>query len=202
MKKAADKQEKIGFASRKTSSDLEDVFLDCLSEVKKDVLRRRKEQLGGVTFSRGASANVSKSNSLAGGSFSSLPVAGRHNNYVSNEDVKELHASDKKRVIERLLGNESVLMFIYENMFPAQQQNLQFIASQLKTGAGKGSVEMPRLDQSIGTSQTLKRVGSHFGVASCSSPQFFGGSKPYMASRLKALPVDDYYERSKHIKLI
>ena len=64
LKKAVEKQEKPG-STYKAASDLEQLFLDCISEVKRDVLRRRSEAVVGRSgISRGASAAASKSGGM------------------------------------------------------------------------------------------------------------------------------------------
>jgi hypothetical protein len=95
------KTEKTNFFSRR--NQLEELFLNCVEETRKDISRRR-----GVTLARNNNLN----SSLHKGSTKhdeSLETAIKNENFT---------ASDKRKVIELLFSNENVLLFLYEKLFP------------------------------------------------------------------------------------
>lgn len=99
------KRDKVKFSQDKT--DLEEFFLQCIEEVKKDILKRR-------ALSRSQSAkkvirNVA-SHSDGGSSSRRLKETGKLADFTS---------TDKRKVIELLLSNESILLFLYEKLFPS-----------------------------------------------------------------------------------
>ena len=95
------KTEKTNFYSRR--NELEELFLSCVEETRKDIQRRK-----GVTLARNSNLN----SSLHKGSSKhddSLETA------IKNE---QFTATDKRKVLELLLSNENVLLFLYEKLFP------------------------------------------------------------------------------------
>jgi hypothetical protein len=88
-------------------NELEGFFLECVEEVKKDVIRRRLQ-----------SANYSVKKNTRGS-------AKTLNNDMEEQDPRldQYTSTDKKKVIELLLSNENVLLFLYEKLFPAVQSN-------------------------------------------------------------------------------
>lgn len=86
--------------------DLEDLFLDCIEEVRKEVISRREKMMIYQRFTKRSS--------------SSSKV--RKNEFAPN---------DKKKILELLVSNEQVLVFLYEKLFPRRgnqmSDNLTFI---------------------------------------------------------------------------
>lgn len=78
-------------------NEMEELYLQCVDEVKRDIIRRR-----GVTMNR------------QGGKLDpeSLKVKTQH-----------FTGTDKKNVIDLLLSNENVLLFIYDKLFPRTSQS-------------------------------------------------------------------------------
>lgn len=88
-------------------NELEDLFLDCVEEVRKDIARRRAMS---ATYSN-KKLNMRKSMSTRSlAEATSEPEAARIGQYT---------ATDKRKVIELLMSNENVLLFLYEKLFPA-----------------------------------------------------------------------------------
>ena len=81
------KREKVLF--RQDKNDLEEFFLQCIEEVRKDIMKRRA-----ITHNQ-TMKHATKQNKL-----------------------EEFTSTDKRKVIELLLSNESVLCFLYEKLFP------------------------------------------------------------------------------------
>jgi hypothetical protein len=74
-------------------NEMEDLFLQCVDEVRRDIVKRR-----GVTLAKNG---------------------GKLDPDV-NLKIKTSHftGTDKKNVIDLLLSNENVLLFIYDKLFP------------------------------------------------------------------------------------
>jgi hypothetical protein len=70
---------------------MENLFLECVDEVKKDVWKRRVENFANQKFRR--------NNQTA-----------KENNYFP--------AADKRKILELLVSKEKVLMMLYEKLFP------------------------------------------------------------------------------------
>lgn len=80
--------------------ELEEFFLGCIEEVRKDILKRRMRSF----------SYQSKSNRI-------LPRTGSERFFKSKEaDVRlnNFTDTDKRKVIEMMISNERVLMFLYE----------------------------------------------------------------------------------------
>jgi len=95
------KTEKTNFYSRR--NQLEELFLNCVEETRKDIERRKA-----VTLARNNNFN----SHLHKGSKKhddSLETAIKNENFT---------ATDKRKVLELLLSNENVLLFLYEKLFP------------------------------------------------------------------------------------
>ena len=95
------KTEKANFYSRR--NELEELFLKCVDETRRDIERRRA-----VTFARNTNLNstLHKTSSKFDDSLESA---------IKNE---QFTAGDKRKVLELLLSNENVLLFLYEKLFP------------------------------------------------------------------------------------
>ena len=112
------KTEKTNFYSRR--NELEELFLKCVDETRKDIERRRA-----VTFARNSNLNstLHKTSSKFDDSLESA---------VKNE---QFTASDKRKVLELLLSNENVLLFLYEKLFPRAVTTNTLISQTHLTGA-------------------------------------------------------------------
>lgn len=99
--------EKTNFYMKR--NQLEELFLGCVEETRKDIERRRA-----VTLAR--------SNSVCSNLHKSAKK-GYDNNLESAVKNEQFTASDKRRVLELLLANENVLLFLYEKLFPRAVSN-------------------------------------------------------------------------------
>jgi len=92
-------------------NELEDFFLNCIEEVKKDIVKRKTKQdsYPHKKFNRSSSQNFKKSKSLKGPKY------------------EQFTKTDKKKVIELLISNEQVLLFLYEHLFPYETQRPQSV---------------------------------------------------------------------------
>lgn len=114
------KRDKVKFSQDKT--DLEEFFLSCIEEVKKDILKRR-------ALSRSQSAkkvikNVA-THSDGGSSMRRLKETGKLADFTN---------TDKRKVIELLLSNESILLFLYEKLFPSTRNTAAQVQARPMTG--------------------------------------------------------------------
>jgi len=95
------KTEKANFYSRR--NQLEELFLKCVDETRKDIERRRA-----VTIARNSNLNSS--------------FHKNHSKFDDNLETamksEQFTATDKRKVLELLLSNENVLLFLYEKLFP------------------------------------------------------------------------------------
>ena len=96
------KTEKANFYSRR--NQLEELFLKCVEETRKDIERRRA-----VTFSRHSNLNSTLHKQKQSKFDDSLETAIKSDQFT---------ATDKRKVLELLLSNENVLLFLYEKLFP------------------------------------------------------------------------------------
>ena len=100
------KTEKTNFYSRR--NQLEELFLNCVDETRKDIERRKA-----VTLARNSNFN------------SSLHKGTKKHDDSLESAIKNEHftASDKRKVLELLFSNENVLLFLYEKLFPRAVSN-------------------------------------------------------------------------------
>ena len=109
------RSEKSSYALNK--KDLEYFFLQCIDEVKKDIGKRREIQAKNVKFQTKSSRDkLDRPKSQPG----------------EAEKLKNFQPADKKLVIDKLLENDNVLLFLYENLFPVtqlQSNNTQTLAN-------------------------------------------------------------------------
>jgi len=82
------------------NNELEAFFLECITEIKKDIQKRQEMQSSQQKFSHKSSQKSLLTKSS------------------SKQKLQHFQSSDKKKVIENLLQNDSVLLLLYENMFP------------------------------------------------------------------------------------
>ena len=124
------KNEQANFYSRR--NQLEELFLNCVEETRKDIERRRA-----VTLARANNLN------------SSLHMGTKKHDDSLASAIKneQFTASDKRKVLELLLSNENVLLFLYEKLFPramttenllSQAQHLQGTNDHSYTTANMG----------------------------------------------------------------
>jgi hypothetical protein len=73
-------------------NQLEELFLECVEEVRKDIHRRKASSIG-----------------MHGDLTGSLKPT---------KESKSFTATDKRKVLDLLLSNENVLLFLYEKLFP------------------------------------------------------------------------------------
>ena len=104
------KTEKTNYFSKR--SQLEEFFLACIEEVRKDIQRRKA-----VALARESNLNSSLHTKKDSKLQDTL------DNAIKNESFTP---TDKRRVVDLLLSNENVLLFLYEKLFPRQlsSQNL------------------------------------------------------------------------------
>ncbi|CAI2360921.1 unnamed protein product [Moneuplotes crassus] len=109
MKTIEANSNKVNYFSNR--NDLEDFFLNCIEEVKKDIKKRREKQDGyqSKKLSRSNSEIVNKNRRIKGP---------KYENFTK---------TDKKKVIEMLISNEQVLLFLYEHLFPYEIQRPQSV---------------------------------------------------------------------------
>ena len=97
-------------------NQLEELFLSCVEETRKDIERRKA-----VTIARSNSFSSSLNKSAKKGGQDNIGLA------VKNE---QFTASDKRKVLELLLSNENVLLFLYEKLFPRAHSNKTTVQQQ------------------------------------------------------------------------
>ena len=95
------KNEKTNYYSRR--NQLEELFLNCVEETRRDIERRKS-----VTLARTNNLN------------SHLHKGSKKHDDSLESAIKNEHftSSDKRKVLELLLSNENVLLFLYEKLFP------------------------------------------------------------------------------------
>jgi len=84
-------------------NDLEEFFMECVEEVRKDIVKRRAHSA--------ANGIAAKKHSIKNGKTIEEDQDG--------PKLDQYTATDKRRVIELLMSNENVLLFLYEKLFPA-----------------------------------------------------------------------------------
>eukprot|EP00743_Colponemidia_sp_Colp-15_P003311 GILK01003576.1.p1 GENE.GILK01003576.1~~GILK01003576.1.p1 ORF type:complete len:525 (+),score=74.49 GILK01003576.1:89-1663(+) len=149
------KAAKSTFVSEK--NELEEFFLQCVEEVRKEIMKRR---------ARSSAHRLS------------APVS-RNQRHPASEmpQLDEFTAADRRRVIELLLSNEDVLIFLYERLFPHRAtsspahpptDDVNGGVFDITPGEGPGSFPQPDLNQSIEQGDPL--FFDH--------PEFAGPSQP------------------------
>lgn len=74
-------------------SEMENLFLDCVEEVKKEIGHRRAKSLRSQKF----------------------PLKSK---LIPNQKLEMFSAADKRKILELLISNEQVLIMLYEKLFP------------------------------------------------------------------------------------
>ena len=103
--------EKTNFFQKR--NQLEELFLSCVEETRKDIERRKSLMLA---RSNSTTSMIHKS----GRAGSALSTKDNISKAVTNE---QFTSSDKRKVLELLLSNENVLLFLYEKLFPRASSN-------------------------------------------------------------------------------
>jgi len=103
--------------------EIKEQFLNCIEEIRKEVSRRRvqnsKTQKIAKAMENRSGLMTSKSNKKT--AFSPMsPIA---DDTESRPKLNSFTAGDKRKVVEMLLSNESVLMKIYENLYTNNSAN-------------------------------------------------------------------------------
>jgi hypothetical protein len=75
--------------------EMQDFFVECINEVKVDLQKRRAYEIGSTGGIKGF-----KNECLMG--------------------VEEFGAPERRKVIDKLMSNENVLLFLYDKMFPPE----------------------------------------------------------------------------------
>ena len=96
-------------------NELEEFFLQCIEEVRKDIVKRK------------SLAAAQKKNVLRSASRGSL-AKGSVDDDLPSAKLDQFTATDKRKVIELLMSNENVLLFLYEKLFPATNLSSQSTA--------------------------------------------------------------------------
>lgn len=89
--------------------EMEQLFLECVEEVKRDVSKRRDSQQIGALYQTKSSQGLINVKTVKDRYEERTPPPKRRN---------ILQPKDKQRVIELLLENDKVLFFLYEKLFP------------------------------------------------------------------------------------
>ncbi|OMJ67353.1 hypothetical protein SteCoe_35499 [Stentor coeruleus] len=74
-------------------SDLENLFLECIEEVRKDAIKRKLQNAANQKYLKRCCIG-------------------------QKDDISILKSSDKRKILELLISNEQVLIFLYEKLFP------------------------------------------------------------------------------------
>ena len=109
MKTVEANANKVKYLSNK--NDLENFFLNCIEEVKKDITKRKEklDKFPHKKLKRSTTQNLGKKR------------GGKAPKY------EQFTKTDKKNVIEMLITNEQVLLFLYEHLFPYETQRPQSV---------------------------------------------------------------------------
>ena len=95
-------------------TELKDHFLNCIEEIRKDIIKRNVISARQVKTARPIKGRLPFQTSREGS-------AAEDNIYMPK--LSNFTAGDKRRVIKMLLGNEAVLMKIYEALFTKGGKN-------------------------------------------------------------------------------
>jgi hypothetical protein len=80
-------------------NELEEFFLECVEEVKKNIKKRKEFQIKNTKYSKGTVKSTVSTNS-------------------KEPKLAGFASQDKAKVIELLMENDNVLLFLYEKLFP------------------------------------------------------------------------------------
>ena len=115
--------EKVNFMAQR--NELEEFFLQCIEEVRKDIIKRK---------------SITQQSKIGGGNTKSMKKStSSHSIGIKSTDdyqakLDHYTATDKRKVIELLMSNENVLLFLYEKLFPATSVSTQSTQSRQPTG--------------------------------------------------------------------
>lgn len=106
-------------------SDLENIFLDCVEQVRQDIRKRKTFQTTASEYDAPSNGRQSNKN------FRKTPLAKSDGLYTpgtrgstsmglrkASKQANTFMSSDKSKVIELLMQNDQVLLFLYEKLFP------------------------------------------------------------------------------------
>ena len=127
---------KVNYLAEK--SDLEDFFLDCIEQVRKDIVKR-KAKSDSLSGPRRLNKSSSALNYEGG-----LGVNGKIKG-LSKAKLKNFTKTDKSKVIEMLISNEQVLLFLYEKLFPYQNQRPQSVRTNIDVPKMRPTSSQPSL---------------------------------------------------------
>ena len=114
------KTEKTIFFQKR--NELEEFFLKCVDEVRKDIERRKA-----VTLARKSNLN------------STLPKKKAEEGLETAIKNENFTGTDKRKVIDLLMSNENVLLFLYEKLFPRGMTTESLLNKPHLTGATANS---------------------------------------------------------------
>jgi len=122
--------DKVNFMMQR--NELEEFFLQCIEEVRKDIVKRKS-----------LNQATQKKNMLWSASRGSLAKESTDDE-LPNAKLEHFTATDKRKVIELLMSNENVLLFLYEKLFPATNLSSQSTAqSRMHTNTAGGLSQGP-----------------------------------------------------------
>ena len=118
--------DKVNFMTQK--NELEEFFLQCIEEVRKDIVKRKT--ISSSYSNKRANTGLRKSTSTASMPRSEAAAV------EANAKLDNFTATDKRKVIELLMSNENVLLFLYEKLFPVSNLSQQSTQSRGQTAGG------------------------------------------------------------------
>eukprot|EP00347_Sterkiella_histriomuscorum_P002600 403367516 len=126
--------EKVNFMMQR--NELEEFFLQCIEEVRKDIVKRKSITTAGYSTTK---KNLKRSTSTASMTKTGTQAYQEEQN-IQNAKLDQYTATDKRKVIELLMSNENVLLFLYEKLFPATNMSSQSTAQSRQNTAGMNSM--------------------------------------------------------------
>mmetsp|Transcript_31542 Transcript_31542/g.35850 ORF Transcript_31542/g.35850 Transcript_31542/m.35850 type:complete len:480 (+) Transcript_31542:41-1480(+) len=132
-------------------NELEAFFLDCVDEVRKEILRRRS---GGQSYSnysveggigRGPMNYSAELSSL--GMQRSSAASGEFMSEFPGNPQSSIPVEEQRRILELMISNENILYYLYEKMFPHRSSRMnsmlesqkKAIAAEIHTGRSSKS---------------------------------------------------------------
>ena len=100
-------------------SDLENLFLECVEEVRKDISKRKAKNLVDQKYNKRAKTS-------------------------KPEDRETMTPSDKRKILELLISNEQVLIILYEKLFPHRASQY---GNSIKPEDKNGDETLPNLEE-------------------------------------------------------
>lgn len=130
-------------------SQLENFFIQCVESVKDEVAKRRHSgDVGNATLERKHDKATQRASNAD---------RARNQRYDVGPEFEDFTATDRVRLIERLLAHDEVLTFLYEHLFPSQVPTAPF-SSARSTDAdalrGFSSYPSPLSESSVSLPET------------------------------------------------